>query len=178
MGGGITGGLQNIDGYYYYMKGLCPPELITTARETEWSSEDLFLATYPKSGTHFGMLTSLLILLKGEIPPKSDLHTLTSCPEFNTKANNARSLDDPSVTQPRRLLISHMPQHHVKYSETAKYVYIMREPVASLASQRRMDNVMFGPIMNPTLKNFINFHLYTRETGWLGNHSSKWLYFL
>jgi hypothetical protein len=131
LNGGITGGYQNIDGYYYYPKKTNPPEMIKIAREKEWSTGDLFLATYPKSGTHFGILTSLLVLYKGEFPPKSDLHSLCYAPEFSVE-NNCRQLDEPSLTTPVRVLESHMPQHHVKYSESAKYLYIMRDPVTTL----------------------------------------------
>jgi hypothetical protein len=135
----------------------------------------LLLATYPKSGTHFGELVSLLILFKGELPPKTDLHTLTYAPEFDP-SNKCRHLDEPSPTRPVRLLISHMPQHHVKYSETAKYLCIIRDPVNTLASQRRMDFLVLGPIVGQkyfTLIEFLKFHLYTRETGWLGKYPVK-----
>jgi hypothetical protein len=74
LSGGITASMQNIDGYYYYPAFVNPPEKIKFAREKEWSSGDLLIATYPKSGTHFGLLTSLLVIFKGEFPPKSDLH--------------------------------------------------------------------------------------------------------
>lgn len=167
MNGGITGQYQNIDGYYYYGKTSNPPEAIKIAREKEWSTGDLFLATYPKSGTHFGILTSLLVLYKGEYPSESCLHSLCYAPEFSV-GNNCRQLDEPSLTNPVRVLESHMPQHHVKYSETAKYLYIMRDPVATLASQRRMDQFCYGPIMCTSLSEFVKFHLHTRETGWLG----------
>jgi hypothetical protein len=53
-------------------------------------------------------------------------------PEFDDNRSNCRSLDEPSVTQPVRVLETHMPQHHVKYSETAKYLCIIRDPVNTL----------------------------------------------
>jgi hypothetical protein len=169
MYGGITGGYQNIDGYYYYPKEMNPPELIKIAREKDWGTSDLLLATYPKSGTHFGMLTSLLVLYKGEFPSKADLHSLCYAPEFSVEGENCLSLGDPSPTQPVGVYGSHMPQHHVKYSETGKYLYIMRDSVATLASLRRMDQLMYGSIICPSLSEFVKFHLHTRETGWLGN---------
>jgi calcineurin-like phosphoesterase family protein len=92
LGGGVTGLLQNIDGYYYYPSFANPRDKIKMAREMEWSDGDLFLSTFPKSGTHFALLTSLLVLYKGEFPLKSDLHAHCCAPEFS-EASKCRTLE-------------------------------------------------------------------------------------
>ena len=66
-----------------------------------------------------------------------------------------------------------MPQHHVRYSSSARYVYTMRCPVAAMSSLRRMELLMFGPIMSPSLQSFVDAEL-SRETGWLEHVLGWW----
>ena len=166
--GGTLGGLQNIDGYLYYQSFICPPELIAKARAYEWKENDVLGCSYPKAGTHFLMLTTLLIAFKGDLPEKTCIHSLTMSAEFvpGKTGSNSISMDstEPSPTTPR-ICLSHMPMHHVKYNETSCFLYVMRDPVASLASYRRMEYLLFGPILSPSVEDFIKFHLHTRETG-------------
>jgi hypothetical protein len=164
IGGGVNGTLQKIDGYYYLPKWINPPQQIAIAREKEWKEGDLLQFSFPKSGTHFLLLTTLLIGYKGDLPPKTDIHSLSYSLEF-APATGGRSLDDtPDVfpTNPR-VLVSHMPRNHVKYSDTARFLYVIRDPVATLASLRRMEYLLFGPILNQSLEEFIRFNLHGRE---------------
>ena len=176
IGGGPQGGLQNIDGYLYYPEFICSKDRIAKARAHDWSEGDFVASTFPKSGTHFMMLTALLIGFKGELPPKVDIHKLAYAPEFNPD-NNCRPLDDPPENYPTnpRVCITHMPFHHLKInSETACFCSVFRDPVASLASLRRMEYLLFGPIMSPTLRYFLDFNLYKRPSGWLDHVLGWW----
>jgi hypothetical protein len=177
-GGGPAAGLQDIDGYLYYPSFICPTKQIAHARTKEWVQGDLVGSSYPKSGTHFLQLTTLLIGFKGELPPRADIHSLCSSLEFQhgEKGNHSRFLEEPKEDYPTnpRVCMTHMPHHHLRISDTGRFVYVMREPVATLASLRRMQYLLFGPIMNPTLADFIKFQLFTRPTGWLDHVLGWW----
>ena len=144
------------------------------ARAHAWGATDLVIATHPKSGTHFAQLMALLVLYQGELPPKTDLHSLVVLPEF-TRTHPAsavsRPLDDPPELHPThpRVVTTHMPEKHVRYSSLAKFVYVMRDPVASMASGRRMELLLLGPYLTPTLDDFVKWAAAgcVRSGGWL-----------
>jgi hypothetical protein len=171
-------GFQNIDGYMYYPSFVCPKALIDQARAKEWDENDLFCSTYPKCGTHFAMLTTLLIGFKGDLPPKTDLHCLCYSAEFTVgpEGTNARDLmESPDLypTKPR-VISSHMPHHHIKFNDVTRFMYVVRDPVNSMASWRRMNYLMFGPIMCPTIADFIKYELHSRPYGWLDHVLGWW----
>lgn len=178
MGGGTTGRFQEIDGYLYYPSFVCPPKQIAHARSKEWVQADLVCSSYPKSGTHFVQLTTLLIGFKGELPPRTCLHSLSYSVEFQHGAtgDHSRFLEEPPENYPTnpRVCMTHMPQHHLKLSDAARFVYVMREPVSTLASLRRMGHLLFGPVLSPPLEHFIKFQLYGRKTGWLDHVLGWW----
>lgn len=171
-------GLQDIDGYRYYPSFICPRERIDLARNHEWQETDAFLSSYPKSGTHFCGLVMVLIAHKGQYPEKTDLHTLFHSVEFKNGAGGDNSLDynepSPFGLPLPRVLISHMPQHHVKMNDVARFLYVMRDPVSTLASMRRMELLMFGPILCSKLDTFIEYNIKTRDTGWLDHVLGWW----
>ena len=177
---GFAAGLQDIDGYYYYPPGVCPRRKIETARAYEWLETDFVVASYPKSGTHFLVLTALLVGFRGELPPRIDLHSMCCSVEFENgeKGDNSKPLDAPLADFPTkpRVCISHMPFHHLNNPETSagRFVYVMRDPVATLASARRMEYLIFGPILSPSMDIFIHYQLHVRKTGWLDHVLGWW----
>lgn len=173
LGGGTMEG-QTVDGYIYYKNFVNPPELITKARAYEWKENEVLGCSYPKAGTHFLMLTSLLIAFKGDLPEKTCIHSLCMSAEFvpGKDGSNSISMETPEQcpTNPR-ICLSHMPAHHVNYNESSCFLYVMRDPVSSLASYRRMEYLLFGPILSPTLDEFLKYHLHKRATGvFVGAH--------
>ena len=117
---------------------------------------------------------ALLVLYRGELPPKTDLHSLVVLPEFSrTDPASAvsRPLDDPPELHPTypRVVTTHMPEKHVRYSPLAKFVYVMRDPVAGIASGRRMELLLLGPYLTPTLDDFVKWAAAgcVRSGGWL-----------
>jgi hypothetical protein len=67
-----------------------------------------------------------------------------------------------------------MPRGHIVPSPKATFIYVMRDPVPTLASLRRMEYLMFGPHLISPLDNFLHDHLNVRETGWLDHVLSWW----
>jgi Sulfotransferase domain len=122
--------------------------------------------------------TQLLVKYKGDLPEKTDLHSLTFCPEFapGPKGNNSIPIEmRQSYTGPfPRTLLSHMPNHHIRMNENTKFLYVMREPVATLQSLRRMEYLLFGPHLIEPLDTFITFNLTRREHGWLEHNLGWW----
>ena len=173
---GMVAQMQHQDGHYYLAPFVNPPEQIAIARKHGWGAEDLVLASYPKSGTHYAMLMTLLTLFRGDLPRETDLHSLVYSPEF--RGNNARPLDEPKELYPTspRLIVTHMPQHHMQYSPEARYVYVMRDPVATICSWRKFEQLMFGPFLTPSAEAFVSTGemLLTREGGWLDNVLRWW----
>ena len=159
---------QNVDGYIYFKSFVNPPDCIAKARAYEWKDNEVLGCSYPKAGTHFLLLTTLLIAFKGDLPEKTCIHSLSMSAEFvpGKRGNNGISMDTPEQcpTNPR-ICLSHMPMHHVNYNESSCFLYVMRDPVSSLASLRRMEYLMFGPILSPSLEEFFKYHLHTRATG-------------
>ena len=85
---------QLIDDHYYLSPKVNPLDRIEAARKMVWGGDDLVVATFPKSGTHMLVLTSILVLLKGEWVEETDLHSLIYSPEFR-KGEGTRDLDEP-----------------------------------------------------------------------------------
>ena len=110
---GTGEGLQNIDGYYYYPSFITPPDRIALARSTEWDEHDVFVATYPKSGTHLMLLLQHLIVNKGALPEKTDLHTLGYNAEFKPgpTGDHGIPIEERAVHKGPlpRVVLSHMP---------------------------------------------------------------------
>ena len=135
-----------------------------------WGGDDLVVATFPKSGTHMLVLTSMLVLLKGEWVEETDLHSLIYSPEFSLDTV-ARDLDEPHEHFPThpRLIATHMPPSHLHFdassSAGARFMTVIRDPVATTKSLRRMEQLLFGGLAVP-LDKFLEWNLETRETGW------------
>ena len=175
--GGVLAGDHIVDGHPYLPTFINPNKQIAEARQYTWNEDDVILASHPKSGTHLTMLTLLLILFDGDLPPKTNLHTLAVAPEFDqAAAGGSRSYDEPKEDYPTlpRLVITHMPERHLTYSPSAKYVYVMRNPVATLASLRRMEQLLLGPHLTPTLDDFVARGSMLRPGGWLDQVLQWW----
>ena len=175
--GGILAGEQIVDGHPYLPSFVNPPKQIAKARQYTWDEDDVILASHPKSGTHLTMLTLLLILFAGDLPPKTNLHSLTVTAEFDqAAAGGSRSYEEPKADYPTRprLVTTHMPERHLTYSPAAKYVYVMRSPVATLASFRRMELLLLGPHLTPTLDDFVARGSMLRPGGWLDQVLEWW----
>ena len=178
--GGIIAATQLIDGHPYGPAFSNPPREVALARSYTWGADDLIIATHPKSGTHFTMLAALLVLYRGQLPAKTDLHSLIVLPEFSKGGASARSrpYDEPPdyyATHPR-VITTHMPVHHLHYSAEAKYVYVMRDPVAGISSGRRMELLILGPYLTPTLDVFVREAAAgcVRSGGWLDQVLAWW----
>ena len=84
-------------------------------------------------------------------------------------------MDDPPQLHPTypRVVTTHMPKKHVIFSPLAKFVYVMRDPVAGIASGRRMEPgmelLLLGPYLTPTLDDFVKWAAAgcVRSGGWL-----------
>ncbi|XP_077524212.1 sulfotransferase 1E1-like [Amblyomma americanum] len=85
--------------------------------------DDLFVISYPKSGTSWTQYTVLSILSKGQ-PPKTLVEFLLAAPYLELMGAEAA---EKLATRPAPMKL-HMPFHKVPYSCESKYIYVARNP--------------------------------------------------
>jgi hypothetical protein len=173
--GGFHHSEQLVDGYYYYAPQTNPPHKIANGRAYEPTSDDLILSTYPKSGTHAGLLMLVHLLSKGELCQEGcDVHNLTYALEFDLTRNQLNSTKDTFPTNPR-IVGTHMPAPHFSkvHGSDGKYLVIIRDPVKQMLSRRTMEFFLFGHILRLPLEDYIELYTNTRETGW-ADHAHQW----
>uniref|UniRef100_A0A7S1B5F2 Sulfotransferase domain-containing protein n=1 Tax=Corethron hystrix TaxID=216773 RepID=A0A7S1B5F2_9STRA len=168
---------QNINGYFYLNPLVNPPERIAAARAYEPDSDDLFFTAYPKSGTHaLGFMMVHLLSGGKQCTTGCDLREFVTAAEF--AADHGMDLDDARdayATVPR-LIGTHMPAHHMRVvGSEARYLVIVRDPVAVLQSLRTMHFFLFGPVLRQSLDEFVALHTdgSERDTGW-ADHVHGW----
>ena len=88
-------------------------------------------------------------------------------------------MSEPRETSPThpRVICTHMPPLHLNFdasaSAGARFLTVIRDPVATMSSLRRMEQLLFGG-MAGSLDSMLEWDLQTRETGWLEYALSWW----
>jgi len=126
----------------------------------EPDARDVFVVTYPKSGTNWMMQIAYQILHDGDGEfnyihdkiPWADGQFLT--PDT--------SLDDPDSYIPPtglRVLKSHLPMQYIPYNEKAKYIFVLRDPKdVFVSSYHFFKDVNYGVLM-PSVETYLNVFL-------------------
>ncbi|XP_037526442.1 sulfotransferase 1A2-like [Rhipicephalus sanguineus] len=96
------------------------PEFMRAALEFRAQKGDLLLTTFPKSGTHWMLYITQLILKKGE--PVSGLQEFT----HNMRMLGIVRIDGWKPSLPLRLFATHLPLRKDAMNQDAKYVYVAR----------------------------------------------------
>ncbi|UYV68921.1 hypothetical protein LAZ67_6001671 [Cordylochernes scorpioides] len=112
--------LKEIEGIEF--PGAFPNEIIQAALDYQPQPEDVFIMTYPKSGTNLAQYLTHLILNKGQ--PLSNFHEFENssiCIEKDG-TEGIKALKSP------RVLKTHIPFSKVPKSENSKYIYVARNP--------------------------------------------------
>lgn len=91
-------------------------------------ADDVFIATFAKSGTNWAMQTALQIAWRGRAE-FDHIHDKVPWPEapMPTIVTMEESDRDPSPTG-RRVIKTHLPTRSVPYSAHAKYITVLRDP--------------------------------------------------
>ncbi|XP_049527823.1 sulfotransferase ssu-1-like [Dermacentor silvarum] len=98
------------------------PDLLRAALEFKAQKGDLVLSTYPKSGTHWMLYITQLILKGGE--------PVSGYSEFirNIRVLGVVGFDAWTPSLPLRLFSTHLPLGSTTMNKDAKYVYVARNP--------------------------------------------------
>lgn len=111
---------RDVDGLW--MHSFFKEELVRSALSYKPRTDDVFVVTYPKSGTTWTQYLSLSILSK-ENPPKTLTEFMLASPYLEFMgAEAAEKMPRPGLFK------MHMPFHKQPYSEQARYIYVTRNP--------------------------------------------------
>ncbi len=130
----------------------CSPELFARTAAFEPEEGDVFVATQMKCGTTFMQQVVYEVLSRGEGNLGDDGHRHLYAVSPWIESRHSVSLEDaPRIGEPgRRLIKTHMPTRLCPFSERARYVYVVRDPVACFAScvdfLRRLGGPMAGTL--------------------------------
>ncbi|UYV68931.1 hypothetical protein LAZ67_6001690 [Cordylochernes scorpioides] len=112
--------LQEIDGIKYPI--FFPEKHIREAFNYQPRSDDIFIASYPKSGSHWTQYIIQLLFNKGE--PCKSYEDFKKCSLFIDLegVNKADNLNNP------RMLATHFPYDKCPKNEITKYIFVLRNP--------------------------------------------------
>ncbi|KAH9375262.1 hypothetical protein HPB48_010846 [Haemaphysalis longicornis] len=138
-------------------------DLVRSALSYKPRNDDMFIVTYPKSGTTWTQYLSLSILSKGH-PPKTLTDFMLASPYLEAMgAEAAEKMPRPG------LLKTHMPFHKQPYSEQAKYIYVIRNPYDVCVSlyyhmksitPKTVEDVSFGTFVDMFLSGNVFYGSY------------------
>ncbi|XP_078081979.1 sulfotransferase 2B1-like [Mustelus asterias] len=151
-------------------------ESLRFAREEfQVRDEDVFIATYPKSGTTWMQEILPLVYSKGDLTPVQTIPNWQRVPWLEQKSGKALLENRPSP----RLITTHLPYHLMPksfYTSKAKVVYVTRNPKDALVSSFHYHN-MASFLENPgTFEEFIQRFLEGKVMfgSWFDHIKSWW----
>ena len=160
----------------------CSKEYWDRMRAYEPDENDVFIATYPKSGTHLIAQMTLQIVSEGtlefenlhEYLPVVEMEKLTSenpeCPDNIVGLFNARV----KKKLPLNILATHLTRHHVPYSPKAKYIVMMRDPLDTLVSAMDMLAKLAPPSFTPPLEKYYEMGFTGGGQAWQHHYRAWW----
>lgn len=119
--------VENKNNNYQIVNGFKIPRTFSAERflstlKYHPRDDDVFLVTYPRSGTTWTHQILHLIFHNGN-PPKDGKEFMTSCPFMEMLGAEA------AVNAPRPCALKlHLPYHLTPYNPKAKYIYVTRNP--------------------------------------------------
>ncbi|PIK51295.1 putative sulfotransferase 1A1 [Apostichopus japonicus] len=166
---GLPEPLQKLNEMHEYegvpFSGFVPAKSLEIIRDWETRDDDIFITTYPKSGTHWMWEIALLILAKGR-PDDIDRTKMLGTgveflypPEMTTPSHQLfAELESP------RVMCTHLPWKFLPKQLTegnkGRIIYVMRNPKDTLASTSRFLRAPAGQVQDQsTWKFFFNSFL-------------------
>ena len=129
----------------------CTPESFQFAASYEPVSSDVFVSTQMKCGTTWMQQIVYEILNKGngDFSDKGHLHMYAASPWIES-VDSVSMKEAPLIGEKKKRLIkTHMPTKLCRYSKSAKYIYVTRNPVSCFGSIVDYFQLMSGPLAPP-----------------------------
>ncbi|XP_069462756.1 amine sulfotransferase-like [Ambystoma mexicanum] len=117
----------------YFLEGFVTPEYIDSLKDFPVRDSDVFLITYPKSGTVWAQQILSLIYHEGHLRRTEHIKTMFRVPWLEYNVNN---MDYDARPSPR-LLTTHLPHYLVPKglkNKKAKIIYVTRNPKDNMVS--------------------------------------------
>lgn len=172
--------MDNIDENLFNFKGynfertLVKMDIVESADDFEIRDDDVFIVTYPKSGTIWTQQILSLIFFEGHRNRTEDIVTLDRAPFFEYNNHN---LDFTKIPSPR-LFSSHLPYYLAPKglkNKKAKILYIYRNPKDVLVSFYHFSNWVARLTPSETIEQYMEMFLDGQVVGsrWF-DHIKGW----
>nr|XP_045009823.1 amine sulfotransferase-like [Jaculus jaculus] len=165
--------LFNFKGYNFE-RSLVKMEIIENVDNFEIRNDDVFIITYPKSGTIWTQQILSLIYFEGHRNRTENIQTVDRAPFFEY---NLHDLDFIKMPSPR-IFASHLPYYLVPKglkNKKAKILYIYRNPKDILTSFFHFSNLMVLFEASDSIENFMEKFLEGKVLGSLWfDHIRGW----
>lgn len=115
-------------------------------------AHDIFVCTYPKSGTNWMMQMAHQIIFHGE-GAFDNIHDVVSWPDMGPRvsARFSRALDSTLVQdaspEHKRVIKTHLSTRYVPYNAQARYLVVIRDPKEVFVSSYHFVQSSFAPLM-------------------------------
>ncbi|XP_015356023.1 amine sulfotransferase-like [Marmota marmota marmota] len=143
---------------YNFEKSLVKIHIVESVDDFEIRDDDVFIVTYPKSGTIWTQQILSLIYFEGHRNRTEDIKTIDRAPFFEYNIHNLDFIKMPSP----RLFASHLPYYLVPKglkNKKAKILYIYRNPKDVLVSFFHFSNWVARLKPSDTFENFMEMFL-------------------
>nr|XP_048281282.1 amine sulfotransferase-like [Myodes glareolus] len=155
--------LLNFRGYNFE-RTLVNMNVVENIDDQEIRDDDVFIVTYPKSGTIWTQQILSLIYFEGHRNNTENLQTLDRAPFFEY---NIRNVDFAKMPSPR-IFCSHLPYYLVPKvfkNKKVKILYIYRNPKDVLTSYFHFSNLMVILEASDSVETFMQAFLDGRVVG-------------
>lgn len=165
--------LLKFKGYYFGRRG-CDADFLETLEDFEVRDDDVFIITYPKSGTVWCQQLLSLIYFEEHRERTENLQTVDRAPflEYNIRKVNYDERPSP------RLFSSHLPYYLVPRglkNKKVKVIYVYRNPKDVMCSYFHFSNKLSGLKSTNTFEEFMTLFLEGKVLGSLWfDHIRGW----
>ncbi|KAM6323448.1 amine sulfotransferase-like [Aegotheles albertisi] len=159
---------------FYFGANICSPEYVATLEDFAINDSDIFIATYPKSGTVWTQNIVSLIMHEGHRNGTENMVTMDRIPSLEHNINN---MDYASLPLPR-IFATHLPYYLVPRdlrNKRGRVIYVARNPKDVMTSYYHFSKY------STTLEEIPDFNLFMERflagkvvaSSWL-DHVAGW----
>uniref|UniRef100_G1Q4E1 Sulfotransferase n=1 Tax=Myotis lucifugus TaxID=59463 RepID=G1Q4E1_MYOLU len=160
---------------YNFESSLVDADFIENLDDFEIRDDDVFIITYPKSGTIWTQQILSLIYFEGHRNRTEDLATLDRVPFLEYNIRKMDFLNRPSP----RLFCSHLPYYLVPKglkNKKAKIIYVYRNPKDVMTSYFHFSNLVVTLEAGNDMEHFMKRFLDGNETVWPDHRRTAMVY--